>query len=124
MLNGYLIPAGTKITSNFEAIQKDPLLVESPTTFTPERWLPNEVERRKGTPSEILDHRLLSSPFSFGPRMCLGGRLAELEIKTLFSRIIQDWEITLAPDSPEVGVKEFLFLSPFPAPKFTILPRK
>jgi hypothetical protein len=42
-----------------------------------------------GTPSEILDHRLLATPFSFGPRMCLGGRLAELEIKTLFARLVQ-----------------------------------
>lgn len=43
----------------------------------------SEVDKRKGTTKEILDHRLLSTPFSFGARMCLGGRLAELEIKIM-----------------------------------------
>jgi cytochrome P450 family 12 len=119
-LNGYNIPAGTKLTFNLEAIQKDPAFVDAPEVYSPERWLPEAVESRKGTPSEILDHRLLATPFSFGPRMCLGGRLAELEIKTLFARLVQDYEFTIAPDSPEVKVHEFLFLTPLPSPKFEI----
>mmetsp|Transcript_16231 Transcript_16231/g.15572 ORF Transcript_16231/g.15572 Transcript_16231/m.15572 type:complete len:355 (+) Transcript_16231:85-1149(+) len=119
-LNGYNIPVGTKLTFNLEAIQKDPSYVDTPEVYSPERWLAEAVESRKGTPSEILDHRLLATPFSFGPRMCLGGRLAELEIKTLFARLVQDWEFTIAPDSPEVKVHEFLFLTPLPSPKFEI----
>ena len=88
--------------------------------FLPERWLASAVEARKGTASEILDHRLLSSPFSFGPRMCLGARLAELEIKVLIARLVQDWEISIPAGAPPIGMKEYLFLSPFPEPKFAM----
>ena len=123
VLEGFLIPAGTKLTMNTEAIQTDPKFVENPEMFLPERWLASAVEARKDTPSEIMDHRLLSSPFSFGPRMCLGARLAELEIKVLITRIVQDWEISIPTHAPAVGVKEYLFLSPFPEPKFVIKKR-
>jgi cytochrome P450 len=39
-LFGYLIPAGTKIFFNLQAIQVDPLIVDDPQSFIPERWLP------------------------------------------------------------------------------------
>ena len=123
VLEGFLIPAGTKLTMNTDAIQRDPKIVENANMFLPERWLASAVEARKDTVSEIMDHRLLSSPFSFGPRMCLGARLAELEIKVLITRIVQDWEISIPPDAPPVGVKEYLFLSPYPQPKFVIKKR-
>lgn len=114
VLEGYIVPAGTQITMNIDAIQRDPQYVTDADVFLPERWLAPAVEARKGTPSEVIDHKLLAAPFSFGPRMCLGARLAELEIKVLIARIVQDWEFSLAPESPKVGVKEFLFMSPFP----------
>ena len=123
VLEGFLIPKGTKLSMNVEAIQKDPKYVDSPEEFLPERWLAPAVQSRVGTPSEILDHKLLSAPFSFGSRMCLGSRLAELEIKVLIARIVQDWEFTMAADSPKVGVREFLFMQAFPEPKFTIKKR-
>lgn len=123
ILNGYHIPAGTKITFNVEALQKDPSFFDNPEEFQPERWLDREVASRKGTEKEIIDHQLLKNPFSFGPRMCLGSRLAEMEIKSLMTRIVQDYEFILAYDCPVSEVEEFLFLTPSPAPKFTIKSR-
>jgi cytochrome P450 len=120
VLEGFLIPAGTKLTMNTDAIQRDEKVVENPELFLPERWLASAVEARKGTASEVLDHRLLSSPFSFGPRMCLGARLAELEIKVLVARLVQDWEISIPAGAPPIGMKEYLFISPFPEPKFAM----
>jgi len=46
-----------------------------PDTFLPERWLKDEVEKRKGTHAEVLDHPLLKEPFSAGARKCPGKRL-------------------------------------------------
>jgi cholestanetriol 26-monooxygenase len=114
VLEGYLIPAGTQLSMNTDAVQRDPQYVHDADIFLPERWLASAVEARKGTPSEVIDHRLLAGPFSFGPRMCLGARLAELEIKVFIARIVQDWEFCIDPESSKVEVKEMLFMSPFP----------
>lgn len=114
VLEGFLIPAGTQLSMNTDAVQRDPQYVIDPDVFLPERWLASAVDARKGTPSELIDHRLLAGPFSFGPRMCLGARLAELEIKVFIARIVQDWEFSLDPRSSKVEVKEMLFMSPFP----------
>jgi cytochrome P450 len=114
VLEGFLIPAGTQLSMNTDAVQRDPQYVPDADIFLPERWLASAVDARKGTPSEVIDHRLLAGPFSFGPRMCLGARLAELEIKVFIARIVQDWEFSVDPESAKVEVKEMLFMSPFP----------
>ena len=123
VINEFMIPKGTKLSFNSLCLQSDPTYVESPEMFLPERWLSEAVEKRKGTVAELLDHKLLSTPFSFGSRMCLGGRLAEMEIKSLVARIVQDYEFVLAEDSPKTVVHEFLFLTPSPAPKYSIKKR-
>eukprot|EP00579_Thalassiosira_antarctica_P005575 CAMPEP_0201901928 /NCGR_PEP_ID=MMETSP0902-20130614/54691_1 /ASSEMBLY_ACC=CAM_ASM_000551 /TAXON_ID=420261 /ORGANISM="Thalassiosira antarctica, Strain CCMP982" /LENGTH=676 /DNA_ID=CAMNT_0048435913 /DNA_START=32 /DNA_END=2064 /DNA_ORIENTATION=+ len=58
-------------------------LVENPEEFRPERWFRDAVEARKGSPSEIIDHPFLASPFSQGARKCPGSRVATNEIKVL-----------------------------------------
>jgi len=55
------------------------------------------VAKRKGTPKEVLDHKLLAKPFGFGQRMCIGARLAECEIKAALARIIRDWRLEWSP---------------------------
>ena len=124
VINEFMIPKGTKLTFNLIGVQYDPTYVESPEMFLPERWLSEAVEKRKGTVAELLDHKLLSTPFSFGSRMCLGGRLAEMEIKSLIARIVQDYEFVLTEDSPKTEAHEFLFLTPSPAPKYSIKKRR
>jgi cytochrome P450 len=49
--------------------------------FIPERWLKNDPQHSK------KGHPLLSMPFGFGPRMCVGRRFAELEIETLVTKV-------------------------------------
>lgn len=119
----YEIPAGVKITLNSNAIQNDPRIVEDNEKFLPERWLADQVEKRKGTHLEVLDHKLLATPFSFGPRMCLGGRLAEAELLSLLARLVQDWEISVAPDCPPINRAEKLFLKLSDSPKLLVKPR-
>lgn len=123
-LFGYNIPAHTKIHFNIEALQNDGTLVANTSMFIPERWSSTNVQARKGTPFEVLDHRLIATAFSFGPRMCIGGRLAEMEVLTAVCRLVQDYAFVLADNHPSIGKKERLFLIPNQSPKFCVRVRK
>lgn len=48
--------------------------------FIPERWL-------RGHPMESNHHPYTLLPFGFGTRMCIGRRLAELEMKLLTAKV-------------------------------------
>jgi len=97
-LCGYNVPAQTRIVMSVEAIQKDPKIVDDPHIYRPERFLDEAVKARKGDPlKSILDHKLLGTPFSFGARMCLGARLADVEIMTLLAKFTSRFKFELSP---------------------------
>merc|ERR1712217_37282 len=97
-LCGYNIPAGTRIVLAVESVQKDPRLVDDAHVFMPERFLPEAVAARKGDPlKSLIDHKLLGTPFSFGARMCMGARLADVEIMTLLSKFVSKFQFELDP---------------------------
>ncbi|XP_070566052.1 cholesterol side-chain cleavage enzyme, mitochondrial-like [Ptychodera flava] len=84
VIRGYRIPAKQPISCQTFIICRDPKIFEDPLKFKPERWL------RTGK-SDI--NVFASLPFGFGPRMCLGRRLAELELHLLLIRIIQTFRL-------------------------------
>ena len=54
--------------------------VENPDQFIPERW-----SRRQSCDQSVVTnqiHPFVSLPFGFGPRMCIGRRLASMEVFT------------------------------------------
>lgn len=84
-----------------EGLQKDPEIVEEPWSFRPERFLPEAVEARKEDEvRSLLDHKLMGTPFSFGARMCMGSRLADMEIMTLMAKFTARFDL-------EAGVLSF-----------------
>ncbi|KAL7464025.1 hypothetical protein ACHAXS_004367 [Conticribra weissflogii] len=117
----YRVEAGKRISLNLRAFPMDPQFVENPTKYQPERFLPDAVEARKGTPSEIIDHPNFEDPFGRGKRRCLGGSVAKAEIMILAARLIQDWEISLVDpmDATRWTAKQKLMLKadPYPAMK-------
>lgn len=79
------------MASNFQCVSFQTLVVTShgisgmseeqfpdPHKFIPERWI-------KGHPLESSHHPYAILPFGFGKRMCIGRRLAELEM----------WQLTI-----------------------------
>jgi len=115
-VNGFHIPKGTRFMFNLRSIQNDPKYVENPEQYRPERWLDDEVEARKGTEAEVIDHRLLANAFSSGPRMCPGMRVANLEIYIYLSELLRKFEITMEPN-PEYKCYQYLTILPEPLPK-------
>ena len=77
------------------SLQLSAALLPEPTVFRPERWLPDAVEQRKGTPAERLDHTFFAAPFSQGARKCPGSRVANLEVQVALLQLVGDWIIEL-----------------------------
>ena len=57
-----------------------------PNQFKPERWL-------RGCPEHHTAHPFAAIPFSFGPRMCIGRRFAELEVQVLVVKLLQRFKL-------------------------------
>jgi len=89
----YNIPSGTTVIASTYITGRNPDCFEDPLTFKPERWLRS---------AERMDkiHSFAWLPFGFGPRMCIGRRVAELEMHLLTARLIQNFSLEPITDEP------------------------
>ncbi|XP_076374008.1 cytochrome P450 302a1, mitochondrial-like isoform X2 [Tachypleus tridentatus] len=86
VLSGYRIPAGTMVILHNQVACRHKKHFRDPLKFIPERWL-------KNSPSFEKPHPFLLLPFGYGPRMCLGRRIAELQLYILISKIIRNFRV-------------------------------
>lgn len=87
-----LPPETTVILSPFVS-HHDPEIFPEPRRFQPERW-----STQRPSPYEYL-------PFGAGPRACIGGTFAALELRVVLSMLVQRYRFTLTPGaivSPQV----------------------
>ncbi|EDV18925.1 uncharacterized protein TRIADDRAFT_34441 [Trichoplax adhaerens] len=82
VLSGYKVPAKTFVMIASYVMGRDESVFPNPSQYMPERWL--RGSDRQGYNS---DSRFQYLPFGFGPRMCIGKRVAEMEIHTLLSKV-------------------------------------
>ncbi|XP_025833140.1 probable cytochrome P450 12a5, mitochondrial isoform X2 [Agrilus planipennis] len=86
VLGGYQIPKGTIVhTANGVLSLEEEHFVKSK-EFIPERWIRNgekEISCKNTHPFVFL-------PFGYGPRACLGKRLANMEMEIVLARIIRN----------------------------------
>lgn len=121
----YRVKGGSRISLNLRAFPMDPQYVDNPKQYQPDRFMPDAIKARKGTPSEIIDHAYFEDPFGRGKRKCLGGNVAYAEIYASVARLIQDWEIKLKPGlEQEWAPKQTLMLKAYPYPEMELVPRK
>lgn len=98
-IHGHVIPKGSSIAFESYSLGMDPSMLNGsdPTQFVPERWSPDEINKRKGTKGEVLDHQFFKDPFSQGARKCPGSRVAVNETLVLLSQLILDWKFEFDP---------------------------
>lgn len=77
------------------SLQNHPTMLDDPEAFIPERWLPEARDKRKGTPSALIDHALYRDAFSWGTRGCPGKRIAQLELSVMVAQLVRDWKVEL-----------------------------
>ena len=90
ILGGYHIPGGTaQVEFLVHQMGWDEGILEDAEAFKPERWL-----RNKDTALIESAEAFASLPFGFGTSMCLGRRIAELELHLAMARIVQQFDIS------------------------------
>jgi cytochrome P450 family 12 len=91
VLRGYQIPKGTDIILSMMSVYHNPKYFENPEEFIPERF--SRQEKETCPMSMKQKHSFAFLPFGFGPRFCVGKRIAEMEIETFLCRLFRKYQV-------------------------------
>ncbi|ETE67756.1 Cholesterol side-chain cleavage enzyme, mitochondrial, partial [Ophiophagus hannah] len=100
VLQNYRIPANILVQVGLYAMFRDSRFFSKPLQFNPERWIKTEDSKY---------FRGLS--FGFGPRQCLGRRIAEMEMQLFLIHMLEKFKIEIKR-GVEVGTTFGLILIP------------
>ncbi|XP_050548271.1 probable cytochrome P450 6a14, partial [Daktulosphaira vitifoliae] len=100
-----VIEKGTQVIIPVYSIHMDPKYYPDPNTFNPERF---DVKEKAERPNCTY------LPFGDGPRICLGKRFAEMEIKLALVEILSKYKAEPCDktDVPLKFLKKSIFLNP------------
>lgn len=87
-LSNGVLPAGSNIFICPFSTHRLPHIYPDPEQYDPERFAPDSSEHR---------HPYAYLPFSAGPRYCIGNRFAIMELKTVISAMLRNYEILPVP---------------------------
>uniref|UniRef100_A0A8C3A101 Cytochrome P450, family 24, subfamily A, polypeptide 1 n=1 Tax=Cyclopterus lumpus TaxID=8103 RepID=A0A8C3A101_CYCLU len=90
VLGDYAIPKGTVLMINSHALGSNEEYFDDGKRFKPERWL---RENNTINPFAYV-------PFGIGKRMCIGRRLAELQLQLAMCWLVRDYEIVATDNEP------------------------
>ncbi|KAK3603480.1 hypothetical protein CHS0354_030321 [Potamilus streckersoni] len=90
---GYKIPKGMQIVFPLYAMGQNEKVYTDPLHFKPERWVRDQSAKKSHDAFAFL-------PFGFGTRMCVGRRIAELEMHTFLAMMYKQFRTELINDTP------------------------
>lgn len=103
VVNGYFVPAGSRIMVNVWGTHRDSAVYENPTAFVPDRWLDNAARERP---------RFAYLPFGGGRRACIGQSFALLNAALLGAVVAQRYHFDTDP-SRKVKLEPTITLRPY-----------
>ncbi|KAK4622300.1 Cytochrome P450 monooxygenase [Fulvia fulva] len=83
------VPGNVTFITPQYVMGRDERIYAEADSFVPERWYSQE---------DKIKHKDAFAPFSMGPYGCIGKNLAFMELRTLTTRLIQTFDIKLAPN--------------------------
>ncbi|KAM7075758.1 cytochrome P450 11B2, mitochondrial isoform 3-T3 [Molossus nigricans] len=99
VLQNYHIPAGTLVTVQLYPLGRNPSVFPRPELYHPQRWL----NRGSNT-------RFPHLAFGFGPRQCLGRRLAETEMLLLLHHVLKHFQVDTITQEDVKMVYRFILM--------------
>jgi cytochrome P450 len=97
-----VIPKGTTVIVFIYGAHRSPKYWERPESFDPERF--SAANKKNHVPFAWL-------PFGAGPRGCLGGNYAMLQMLTILNVVLRKYELELAPDQ-QIEERPMIILRP------------
>lgn len=98
------LPKDTTVVVAPYFLGRNPEVFPDPMRFDPERFNV-ETNNEKNNPYSYV-------PFSAGPRNCIGQKFAMYEMKSVVSKVIRSFELTLPNDPAELVLSNELVLRP------------
>ncbi|KAH8401092.1 hypothetical protein KR009_003017, partial [Drosophila setifemur] len=122
VLSGYQVPRGTGVLMGVLELSNSDEYFARSADFLPERWLKSDsVPGVQACPEARSRNPFVYLPFGFGPRTCIGKRIAELEIETLLVRLLRNYKISWLPETP-MQYESTIILSPCGDIRFQLEP--
>lgn len=87
VLSGYEVPKGSGVGMPIHVLMQDQKYFKNPQQYIPERWIKGS-DLYKGTSDPFI-----YLPFGFGPRSCIGKRIANMEIEVALINIIRNFKV-------------------------------
>ncbi|XP_036331403.1 cytochrome P450 12b1, mitochondrial-like [Rhagoletis pomonella] len=97
VLSGYRVPKGVGVFMANMSLCNSEEYFERNKEFLPERWLKSQSS---SCPITKKNNPFVYLPFGFGPRTCIGKRLAEMELETLLTRLFRNYRVTWESEKP------------------------
>ncbi|KAJ2940122.1 hypothetical protein O0L34_g14160 [Tuta absoluta] len=94
---GYKIPKGIFVVFSHQHMSMQDEQFPKSKEYIPERWLENSPLYYKKNA-----HPFTFSPFGFGVRMCIGRRIAELEIEVFLREVIKNFKVEWSGPPPNI----------------------
>lgn len=101
-LGGYQIPAGMTIILPLITASRRAEYFSQPDTLKPERWIRSATGKFD---DDRVHQPLASIPFGMGSRMCIGRKMANLEMNTFIACFVDEFEVALVNRDEETNVK-------------------
>lgn len=100
-----MIPAGTNVATDTYALQHNEENFPDPFKFRPERWIADDDDEKKNgtTAADVARAESAYSPFSAGPRACVGKNLANLELMITLGRVLYRMDMARVNEDEEGG---------------------
>ena len=106
-LNGHHIPKGAIVIANIRSIHCDPNIWNDPDEFKPERFIGDDGQ-------VVVPKQLI--PFSTGHRICIGEKIADMEMMIFFANLLQKFSFRLPEGSSSPSFEGILGTSYSPQP--------
>lgn len=103
-LGGFTFPKGESVVISPYFLGRDPNLFPDPLTFNPSRFEAETNNEKNNVYAYV--------PFSAGPRNCVGQKFAMLEMKSIVSKLIRNYELTIAKENENLVLISELILRP------------
>lgn len=104
-LKGVPVSSGTLVIPEFAPNNHNEAYYKNPHEFVPERWLGE---------NKTLPHPYLFTPFSSGPRNCIGQHLAVMEAKVILVKLLKRYDISIQnPDKVKLKLGFLVTPEPF-----------